>query len=244
MKRILRKLTKALRLFLVGSYRQAMFRGVGASIEHTTTIRRLDFGVCIDVGANVGQFSLLVRHEKPNARVISFEPLSGPSKVYKNLFSGDANVIFHQTALGVDRSNSEMHVSRSVDSSSLLPISRMQVEQFPGTEEDGRESVTVAPMTDFVAIEQLTGQTLLKIDVQGFELEVLKSAKPLLPYIKWVYVEASFCALYEGQALADEVIAWLREENFQLTGCYNVSIDKRGRAIQADFLFEQTLNPG
>jgi hypothetical protein len=49
--------------------------------------------------------------------------------------------------------------------------------------------------------------------------------------------ECSFVALYAGQALADEVIAWLRERGLRLIGVYNMANDRDGRAVQADFLF-------
>jgi len=56
-----------------------------------------------------------------------------------------------------------------------------------------------------------------------------------------IYVECSFVELYQGQALADEVISFLREENFSLSGIYNLNYDKSGRAIQGDFLFTNRL---
>jgi len=43
--------------------------------------------------------------------------------------------------------------------------------------------------------------------------------------------------LYEGQALADDVIAWLRERGLRIIGVYNLSVDDRGKAVQADFMF-------
>jgi len=49
--------------------------------------------------------------------------------------------------------------------------------------------------------------------------------------------------LYAGQALADEVIAWLRERNFKLCGVYNMAYDKSGKAVQADFLFQKRAIP-
>jgi len=45
--------------------------------------------------------------------------------------------------------------------------------------------------------------------------------------------------LYTGQALADEVIAWLRERSFKLCGVYNMAHDRDGKAVPADFLFER-----
>jgi hypothetical protein len=55
---------------------------------------------------------------------------------------------------------------------------------------------------------------LLKIDVQGFELEVLQGATDLLPHIDAVYVEASYVELYEGQALHEDIERYLAEAVF------------------------------
>ena len=81
-------------------------------------------------------------------------------------------------------------------------------------------------MPDFISRDDLGRQNLLKIDVQGFELEVLKSAEPLLSQFRWIYAECSSVPLYEGQALADEVIQWLKARRFDLIGRFNPS---RGR---------------
>ena len=52
-------------------------------------------------------------------------------------------------------------------------------------------------------------------DEQGFELTALQGCEELLDRFEWVYAECSFIELYEGQALADEVIAWLRERGLR-----------------------------
>ena len=57
-------------------------------------------------------------------------------------------------------------------------------------------------------------------------------------HFAWVYCECSFIEWYAGQALADEVIAWLRERGFKLCGVYNMAYDRDGKAVQADFLFQ------
>jgi len=58
-----------------------------------------------------------------------------------------------------------------------------------------------------------------------------------LSRFSWVYAECSFIELYAGQALAGEIVSWLRERGFDLAGVYNMSYDRIGRAVQADFLF-------
>ena len=79
--------------------------------------------------------------------------------------------------------------------------------------------------------------------MQGYELEALRGCGSLLAHFTWVYCECSFLPLYEGQALADEVIAWLRERGLRLVGVYNLAYDRGGQAVQADFLFQRAAKP-
>ena len=81
----------------------------------------------------------------------------------------------------------------------------------------------------------------LKIDVQGYELEVLKGSCDVLDCIDLVYVECSFIELYAGQALAHHVIEWLLPYGFSLSAIYNLSTDRQGQAVQADFLFSRAI---
>jgi hypothetical protein len=78
---------------------------------------------------------------------------------------------------------------------------------------------------------------LLKIDVQGFELDVLQGCEDILNRFSHLYIECSFIELYEGQALAHQIIAWLEQRSFILVGVHNLYYQKNGMAVQGDFLF-------
>lgn len=84
----------------------------------------------------------------------------------------------------------------------------------------------------------------LKSCVQGFELEVLRGSASLLPEFAYVYVEASFEALYEGQALISDVAAFLEEQGFVEAGRFNIAHTADGAPIQADFLFQRRGESG
>ena len=84
----------------------------------------------------------------------------------------------------------------------------------------------------------LARPSLLKIDVQGFELEVLKGATGLLPEIDAVSVEASDVELYEGQALLGEIERFLDEAGFRVDGRFNEQLHQ-GQRVQADWLFRR-----
>ncbi len=130
-----------------------------------------------------------------------------------------------------------IHVSERDDSSSLLPIGENQSKLFPHTGERGVQETQVLPLSEAMDVADLSAPVLLKIDVQGFELEVLRGCCSMLGQFSWVYVECSFIELYEGQALAHEVIKYLSQHEFELSGIYNMSYDKKGNAVQADFFF-------
>jgi len=134
-----------------------------------------------------------------------------------------------------------MHVSRLDDSSSLLPITDRYTTAFPGTEEDTGISVPVTRLDDVLAEPAPARPCLLKIDVQGYELEVLRGGTRVLQGVDEVFVECSFVELYTGQALAGELIAHLWSEGFRLAGVFGIKRDIAGQCLQADVLFQRSV---
>lgn len=194
----------------------------------------------VDIGANRGQFALAARHAFPRAVIHSFEPLPEPAKQFRKVFAGDPDVHLHESAVGELSGETLIHVSARDDSSSLLRITDTQSRLFPGTQELGTEKIRIGRLDELMRETKRTMPALLKVDVQGYELQALRGCESLLSSFNWIYVECSFLELYAGQAFADEVIAWLREREFCLVGCYNMTYGGGGRAVQADFLFDKT----
>ena len=219
-------------------YRTRLLRHrVAAGVEHARILSGLDCRTVVDIGANRGQFALVARRCLPLARVLSFEPLPAAAATFRAVFADDDRVTLHEVAIGPVRGNAALHISRRDDSSSLLPITATQVALFPGTAEVATATVRVAPLREFILVPDILPPALLKLDVQGFELEALRGCEEMLGQFAFVYAECSFVELYAGQAMAHEVIAWLRERGFRLRGVHNTEDDRGGRAIQADFLF-------
>lgn len=218
---------------------QALLRHrVLAGAEHRYILFR-DLRTVVDIGANRGQFALAARQWASKAQIVSFEPLSDPAAVFRRVFSGDNYVVLHQVAIGPVSMMQKMHVSARDDSSSLLPISSAQTTMFPGTGEVATTVVRVAPLVEFVTADDLQIPAMLKLDVQGFELDALRGCESLLNRFDWVYCECSFVELYSGQKLVWEVIDWLSARDFCLIGMFNPVYDHRGQAVQADFLFSR-----
>lgn len=209
-----------------------------AGAEHRRVLAR-GLNTVVDIGANRGQFALAARRWAPRARVIAFEPLPGPAEIFRRVFRVDGGVCLYQCAVGPAAARQVMHVSAREDSSSLLPISVEQTAMFPGTEEKSTVEVRVATLDEFVAPDDLIAPALLKLDVQGYELDALQGCEALLRGFEWVYCECSFVEFYTGQKLADDVVAWLAARGFRLEGTFNPARDRGGRTVQADFLFRR-----
>jgi FkbM family methyltransferase len=241
---MLRKIKKFLDLILLFNPKiiRALFCGVAAGIEHRNFLSQNNFETIIDIGANRGQFALMARVCCPIVKIISFEPLKFPIIKYKKIFKNDKNVSVHEIAIGATFSQMEMHISLKDHSSSLLPITNLQSKMFPGTEEISTQIVTVSPLDQYIKNSDLLGRVLLKIDVQGFEYDVLCGSEKLLSRIDAIYCECSFLELYGEQKLTGDIIEFLMLRNFYLAGVYNLSFDLLGSPIQADFFFKKRIN--
>lgn len=217
--------------------RAFLCHSVLAGVEHRQ-ILTANLQTVVDVGANRGQFALASRRWAFKARVIAFEPIAEVALTFRKVLQGDPEVTLHQVAIGPETAEATIHVLAADDSSSLLPISPMLELIFPGTNEIRTEMVKVGPLADYVLSEEIVSPAMLKLDVQGYELQALRGCEELLDQFLYIYVECSFVELYTGQALVDDIIAWLRERGWRLSGVYNMTYDQKRRSIQADFLFE------
>ena len=80
-----RKLLKLLTLVRRRGWRRGLTLGVAAAIEHGPALASERFATIVDIGANVGQFSLFCREAVPTARILAFEPLPEPAARFRQI---------------------------------------------------------------------------------------------------------------------------------------------------------------
>lgn len=203
-------------------------------VEHMKALACVDIGSVIDVGANKGQFSLVVRSLFPDVEIHAFEPLETEFQIFKSVVAGP--VKHYAMALGAEAAEAKFYITSRPDSSSLFKPGKDH-EHLSGVMVSSSKTIQVLRLNDAIDVRTLAAPVLMKLDVQGGELDVLRGAADILPFIDTIYTEASFVSLYEHQPLAGEIIGFLAEHGFALRGVFNHSVEPKVGPTQADFLF-------
>lgn len=226
---------KALRAAMRPAYWRALTHAVVPTIEHAPALAAIEPRAVIDVGANKGQFSSFAAVRWPRARIVAFEPQPDQGARYRAVLGDRARLL--PCALGSTQGKLELHLASRADCSSLLALGDEQKSIF-GMDEVGTITVDVERLDSVLAGEQIEAPALLKIDVQGFEYEVIEGLGALADKVEWIFVETSFIELYKGQRLHEDVAALLDSIGYELAIEHNVTMDG-ARKVQADLLYRR-----
>lgn len=193
----------------------------------------------IDVGAHSGEFASAVREVLPEAHILSFEPQPDCYDELRQKMATRKPFQAFCMALGDQSGEISFYRSRFSKSSSVLKMSERHQTEFPWTAGDLTEIKVKIDTLDNVAKGlDLRQNVMLKLDVQGYELNVLRGAVNTFPQIACLLVETSAVQLYEGEALFDEVAAFLSEHGYIYSGTWEQTYSaKDGRLLQSDSLF-------
>lgn len=196
----------------------------------------------LDVGANVGQFGHECREKGWTGNILSFEPQPKAHAKLQRAAAGDKRwQVAPACGVGSHRHSIRFHLSRDSVSSSILPLSEGIAELNSGSEQLEAIDIEVVPLDDLV------GGTLprpfgLKIDTQGFELEVLRGASAVLAQTEVVVIEITFAHLYENGARCGEVIQFMEQAGFLCIGMVEAFVNvPEEEVLQVDAVFLRKL---
>lgn len=202
----------------------------------------LNIDLVIDVGANKGQYATVLRNIGYEGKIVSFEPMS---KMFSMLHSNsklDSSWECFNFALGSQTTTSKMYVLEELPLSSILPNNADLKTQHSDKvlEEETIQIKTLdSVFKDLFCGGCSSSQNIwLKIDTEGFELEVLKGAEELLEKVKILDVEVCFQERKRGQSLVFEINDFLRSKGFQLFTFGPLHINYlNGQVLDTDALY-------
>jgi len=194
----------------------------------------------LDVGANIGLYASELREAGYTGKIVSFEPLSSAYTVLRNASLDDPLwKVADRIAIGNFDGEIEINIAGNSTSSSVMGMLDSHTSAAPYSAYVGSELVPIRKLDTLEKDYMENANSIfLKIDVQGFEKQVLEGASALLPRIKGLQLELSLVPLYEGQALSKEIIEQMEQLGFEIYAIYPGFSDmETGRMLQMDGVF-------
>jgi FkbM family methyltransferase len=189
-------------------------------------------GSVVDVGTFHGDWSRMARELWPSARLAMVEPNTQLTDQLRGV-AAKLNAEFHCELLGASEGTEVgFHVMES--GSSILE----ERSSHPRHHEVRRLRTLDSTLSGWDSID------LLKIDAQGYELEILKGAARLLPKTKSVLLEISVIQTNQDAPVMHDVIAFMKSQGF--VSCEILEIHRRPLDMalnQIDILFVREDSP-
>ncbi len=201
-------------------------------------MRHCDINVVLDVGANDGDYGREIRDEGYTGRIVSFEP--NPDAFVRLSRSIAKDPLWDAYQLGVGDKDGVLTLSVANDDvfSSFKSITKLG-EASHHAKQARTEQVKVVRLDEFLAQNpDLLDRTYLKIDTQGYEMEVLQGAGDMLKKMAAVQAEIGLIKTYQGEIDWLDAIRWMRENDFELaTAICNSALTDEAQAREFDFVF-------
>lgn len=181
-----------------------------------------------DVGAYRGDFARECIELWPFASIHCFEPQPHMQKCLHGLSASNPNIVIHQFVLGAEpRASIDLYCAETASS-----VLKEHHSAHPSLQ---CEQMTIDQV---ICDSKVSPPNFIKVDVQGYELEVLRGGQTTLPSVDAILLELNLLDLHREVPLIAEVMQWLSERNFvayELAGLTRRPLD---RALwQIDMVF-------
>ena len=176
--------------------------------------------VWIDVGAHEGETTFPFAAADPSLLVYAFEPnLRAASRIMGRL----RNYVVLPIAVAERDGSAELHLNAYEQSSSLLPADQAGMKSWITEQEfkvTGTVTVPTMRLDTFLNEAGVESVDYLKIDAQGLDLEVVKSAGDRIRDVAKVQLEATTVSYrqYEGAPGKSVVVEYMKSMGFRLAG--------------------------
>lgn len=181
---------------------------------------RAELRIIFDVGANNGGSALKFHNAFPRATIHSFEPVYATFESLLRSVAHLRNVECHNIAFGNREGEAAIFLTAHSSTSSLRRPERPL----------GQERVRITTVDQFCSSNEIEYIDLLKVDAEGYDLEVLRGARGMLERgaVRFVLSEVCFHRDYSQHVPVEDVRAFLEPLGFRLFGIYDQQLEWSG----------------
>ena len=183
--------------------------------------KKLDLDILIDVGAHTGEFlSFLIKNKKFKS-IYVFEPQNEPFKILKRNYIRNTRVKLFNLALSDKICKKNFYIGKLTGTSTLESLNTKSTylnfkQKLLNTKKNYEKKIILKTNSiDNLFKKKNLSKSLLKIDVEGHELKVLKGSKKKLKQIPYLLVENHFLDLYKNNEKIKKE-KFLKKNNFKI----------------------------
>lgn len=199
-------------------------------------IDKYEIDLVIDVGANTGQFGKFLRKIGYEGDILSFEPVSSTFERLRENSASDRRWKITKLALGNKKGTETINVFDSTDFSSLLAPNEFGKQTFKQIRTSQTETIDIDTLDNILASDrQLASRKIfLKMDTQGYDLNVFIGARNSVNSIVAILSEISFLPIYDGMPDYHQVLKEFEASGFVVTGLFPVTRNEDLSMIEMD----------
>lgn len=191
----------------------------------------------LDVGANCGQYAKSLRELGYEGWIVSFEPVKNVFVQLQSLAANDKKWLCYNLALGEKIEDKKINVYSSTEFSSFLKANDYAKAIWSSLDEVSCENVSVVTLDNiFPDINEKTGahKYYLKLDTQGYDLNVFRGAKESLNHVFAMQTEISLIHIYNEMKNPYKTLEEFNVNGFHISGMYPINRDETLAVIEFD----------
>ena len=179
--------------------------------------------IIFDLGANNGKITRKYKEAFPEATVHSFEPFPEMFRELSQTTATLHKVFISDKAIADKRSKRTFFVNAGVDTNSLLESQTTGLRSDEQVKNKSKIEVETISLDEYCRENGVQHIDILKMDIQGGELDALKGASGLLSgkKIRLIYTETNFIPQYVDQPLFQDLMVFLYKFGYRLQDIYN-----------------------
>jgi FkbM family methyltransferase len=187
-------------------------------IQKKLNYSRLD--VLFDVGANVGQTRYWFRYYNPQAKIYCFEPVKATFATLQQNGKADQNCVFENLALGDVRGTKVIRLFEA----NLGVLNSLDDKLMNSDIAAREECINVEGIDEYCQAKNIAKVDLLKIDTEGYDINVLKGAERMLAdgAIPLIYCETGFQSCNQRNTYFPTLVEFLEARNYYFFGLYQM----------------------